>query len=153
MPDTSLPPALPTTAFARVVKAAQQQLQGAAVSPHIFRNRARVVPKDMPTAVVVRLRTARSEAAAGINSWAVWHTSVELELYARARVGMDVEDALDALLAAASAALLAEPTLGGVVAGVQLAGVDWDYDVDGEKTACATASFFVRHAAGAANLT
>lgn len=151
MPDTA-PPAVPVTAFARAVKAAQQQLQAAAVSSHIFRNRSRVVPKDMSTAVVVRLRTARSQAASGVNHWAIWNTALDVELYARARVGLDVEDALDALLASASAALLADATLGGVVAGLQLAGVDWDYDVDGEKTACATASFLVRHAAGAASL-
>lgn len=141
------------TAFARAVKAAQQQLTAAAVSPHIFRNRARVVPKDMPTAVVVRARTARSEAAAGLNRFGVWQTALDVELYARARVGVDVEDALDALLADASAALLADATLGGVIGGLQLAALDWDYDVDGEKTACATASFVMRHRAGAADLT
>lgn len=141
-----------STAFARAVKAAQQQLEVAAVSPNVFRNRARVVPKDMPTAVVVRLRTARSDAAAGVNNWSTWNTALDVELYARARVGVDVEDALDALLADASAALLADATLGRTVGGLQLAGVDWDYDVDGEKTACATASFLVRHAAGAASL-
>lgn len=142
-----------STAFARAVKAAQQQLEAAAVSPNVFRSRARVVPKDMPTAVVVRLRTARSDAAAGVNSWSTWNTALDVELYARARVGVEVEDALDALLADASAALLADATLGRTVGGLQLAGVDWDYDVDGEKTACATASFFVRHAARAVDLT
>lgn len=141
------------TAFARAVKAVEQQLQSACVSPHIFRNRARVVPKDMPTAVVVRMRTARSEAAAGVSTWTVWNSALDVEMYARARVGMDVEDAMDELLARVSDALLADPSLGGVVGGLQLAAVDWDYDVDGEKTACATASFVVRHAAGAANLT
>lgn len=142
---------VPATAFARAVKAAQAQLVAANVSPHIFRNRSRVIPKEMPTAVVVRLRTSRSEAAAGVNKWVVWQTLMDVELYARARVGVDVEDALDALLIDASAALLADATLGGVVAGLQAAGVDWDYDVDGEKTACATVSVVVHQAASSAS--
>lgn len=152
MSDT---PATPVrhTAFARAVKAAEQQLQAAGVSPHIFRNRARVVPKDMGTAVVVRMRTARSEAATGVNTWTVWNSALDVEMYARARVGMDVEDAMDELLARVSDALLADPSLGGVVGGLQLAAVDWDYDVDGEKTGCVTASFLVRQAAGTVSLT
>ncbi|QTW18187.1 hypothetical protein [Comamonas kerstersii] len=141
------------TAFARAVKAVEQQLQSACVSPHIFRNRSRVVPKDMPTAVVVRSGQAEGETPAGMGSSSQWQLVLAVECYARARVGVDVEDALDDVLVAVSDALTADRTLGGVVADVAPVGVHWEFDVDGEKTACATVTYIVQQFSAAASLT
>lgn len=140
----------PSTAFARTSAAVLLQL--GSVSPHLFRNRSRVVPAQMPTAIAVHLQAARREASAGVNAWALWQTALTVECYARSRVGLDVEDALDQLLSAAIAALEADRTLGGVVGDLQLTALDWDFDTDGEKTACATATFTVRHRTGFTNL-
>lgn len=152
MPDTTPPTPMPSTAFARAVKAAQQQLEAAGVSPHIFRNRARVVPKDMGTAVVVRARQAEGETPAGMGSSSQWQLVLALECYARARVGIDLEDALDELLLAASSAIAEDRTLGQVVADIAPVGVHWEFDVDGEKTACATVTFVVQQFTAAAFL-
>jgi len=152
MPDASTP-AVPTTAFARAVKAAQQQLEVAAVSANIFRNRSRVVPKDMATAVVLRASQAEGQTPAGMGASSQWQLVLAMECYARARVAMDVEDALDALLLAATDAITADRTLGGVVADIAPAGVHWDFDVDGEKTACATVTFIVHQFTAGASLT
>lgn len=150
MPDAT---PLPTTAFARAVKAVQLQLQAAAVSPHIFRNRASVVPRDMATAVVVRASQAEGETPAGMGASHQWQLVLALECYARARVGMDVEDVLDALLLSATDAVAADRTLGQVVADIAPAAVQWEFDVDGEKTACATVTFIVQQFTAAASLT
>lgn len=151
MTDSAMP-ALPVTAFARAVKAVQQQLEAAGVSPHIFRNRARVVPKDMATAVVVRTSQAEGQTPAGMGSSSQWQLVVAVECYARARAGLEVEDALDALLAAASGAVVADRTLSGVVADIAPVAVHWEFDVDGEKTACATVTFIVQQFTAAAFL-
>lgn len=145
-----MPEAATGTAFARTSAAVRQQLQG--VSPHIFGDRSRVVPQQMATAIAVHLQAARREPSAGINAWSLWQTSVTVECYARPRTGKDAETALDELLGAAIAALEADRTLGGVVSDLQLGALDWDFDADGEKTACATATFAVRHRTGFTNL-
>lgn len=147
MPETAV---ATVTAFARASRAVQKQLQG--VSPHIFGNRSRVVPQQMPTAIAVHLQASRREPSAGVNAWALWQTALTVECYARQRVGVEAEEAIDQLLSAAIAALEADRTLDGVVGDLQLAGLDWDFDADGEKTACATATFTVRHRTGFANL-
>lgn len=151
MPDTTTP-AVPVTAFARAVKAAQQQLEAAGVSENVFRNRARVVPRDMATAVVVRSSQAEGQTPAGMGSSSQWQLVLAMECYARARVDLDVEDALDALLLAACDVITADRTLGGVVADVAPVAVHWEFDVDGEKTACATVTFVVQQFTAAASL-
>lgn len=152
MPDIATP-AVSATAFARAVKAAQQQLAAAVVSPHIFRNRARVVPKDMATAVVLRSSQAEGQTPAGMGSSSQWQLVLAMECYARARVDVDVEDALDVLLLTATDAITADRTLGGLVADIAPVGVHWEFDVDGDKTACATVTFIVQQFTAAASLT
>lgn len=154
MPDTPVTPVPPvrSTAFARAVKAVQAQLEAAQVSQHIFRNRSRVVPKDMATAVVVRSSQAEGDTPAGMGASNQWQLMLALECYARGRVGMDVEDALDELLLGATHAITADRTLGQVVADIVPVAVHWEFDVDGEKTACATVTFIVQQFTAAASL-
>lgn len=152
MTETSAP-TVPATAFARAVKAVQQQLQAADVSPNVFRNRSRVVPKDMATAVVVRASQAEGQTPAGMGASSQWQLVLALECYARARVGADVEDTLDVLLLTATDAITADRTLGGLVADIAPVGVHWEFDVDGDKTACATVTFIVQQFTAAASLT
>lgn len=143
---------LRSTAFARAVKAVRQRLLAAAVSPHVFTNRARVVPKDMATAVVVRASQAEGQTPAGAYSSNQWQLILAVECYARARAGVELEDALDELLLATTDAIAADRNLGGVVADIVPAGVQWEFDVDGEKTACATVTFIVQQFTAAASL-
>ena len=150
-----MPESTPTgsTAFARAVKAVQLQLEGAAVSANVFRNRSRVVPRDMATAVVVRSSQAEGETPAGLGASNQWQLVLAVECYARARAGVDLEDALDALLLGVTDAVAADRTLGQVVADIAPVGVHWDFDVDGEKTGCATVTFIVQQFTAAASLT
>lgn len=149
MPDVA---PVRSTAFARAVKAVQLQLESAQVSANVFRNRSRVVPKEMPTAVVVRSSQAQGETSAGMCAGDQWQLVLAVECYARARVGVDLEDALDELLLAVTAAVAADRTLDGVVADVAPTAVHWEFDVDGEKTACATVTFIVQQFTAAASL-
>lgn len=149
MPEST---AIRVTAFARAVKAVLQQLEAAAVSVHVFRNRSRVVPRDMATAVVVRSSQAEGETPAGMGSSSQWQLVLAVECYARACAGVDMEDALDALLLGVTEAVAADRTLGQVVADIAPVGVHWDFDVDGEKTGCATVTFIVQQFTAAASL-
>ena len=51
-----------------------------------------------------------------------------------------------------TARLMADPSLGGLVGFIDPQSVDWDFDVDGAQTACATVVFAVRHATAAGAL-
>ena len=141
------------TAFAQVIAAMQSSLQQApAVSPNVFRARSRVLPEQMTTAVVVRPAQAQREAGVGQGAPALWLTGVALECYARGTASAPVDVTLDALLSDAVARLMADPSLGGLVGFIDPQSVDWDFDVDGAQTACATVVFAVRHATAAGAL-
>lgn len=140
-----------STAFARAVTAVQQLLEGAAIA-NVFRNRSRVVPRDMATAVVVRASQAEGETPAGLGSSSQWQLVLAVECYARQRAGVELEDALDALLLDVTEAVATDRTLGQVVADIAPVGVHWDFDVDGEKTGCATVTFIVQQFTAAASL-
>lgn len=138
------------SAFARVIGAMQASLQlDLPVSPNVFRTRTRVVPKQMATAVVLRPGEAEREQGVGSGTPGIWLTAVAVECYARASAGIDADEAVDALLSATVERLQVDPTLGGLVGDVSPQNVNWDFDTDGEQTACATVTFFVRHATAA----
>ena len=141
-----------STAFARAAAAAVQVLQAAAVSANVYRSRARVVPKQMPTAVVVRLVQAEGNAGVGQSALSLWGVQLAVECYARATADAPSDDVLDELLQAATTALMADASLGGVVGFIQPQAIAWDFDVDGEQTACATAHFLVQQAVRPASL-
>lgn len=141
------------TAFAQAAAAMQAALQRApAISPNVFRARARVVPEQMVTAIVVRPLRAEREGAAGRGTPALWATGLALECYARGTQSAPVDQAVDALLDSAVERLMEDPSLGGLVGFIDPRSIDWDFDVDGAQTACATVNFFVRHATRAATL-
>lgn len=143
-----------TTAFASVVGAIVAQLESATpVSQHIFRARMRVVPQQMTDAVVVRIQDAQVEPAAGQGTYGIWATSVAIECYARANASTSPDVAVDALLESVVNRLMANRSLGGLVGDLVLSGINYDFDVDGESTACATVAFSIRHATAANSVT
>lgn len=141
-----------TTAFAQVLGAMQAALQAAAaVSPNVFRARARVVPQQMATAIVVRPAQAERDASVGQGAMALWLTVVAVDCYARGSAASPVDTAVDALMGAAVQRLMQDQSLGGLVGSIDPQAVTWDFDVDGEQTACATVTFYVRHATASAS--
>lgn len=142
------------TVFAQLVGATCAALQAApAVSAQVHRARMRVLPQQWTTAVVVRPARAALEEAVGQGVASIWATQLVVDCYARAPAAQAGDLAVDALLGAVVARLLADRSLGGLVGDLGLLGIEYDFDVDGETTACATLTFQVRHASSAASIT
>ena len=139
-----------TTAFATVVGAMVAALQAApAVSAQVHRVRLRPMAQDWQTAVVVRPLGVELADAVGQGVACVWTTSVAVECYARAPSGTSADLGVDAVLQAVTTRLLADRSLGGTVGDLALGAIAYDFDTDGDATACATLTYQIRHATAA----
>lgn len=143
-----------STRFLSISKAIEAVLQkGAPVAGLVERNRSRVLASNVRTAVVVRQGLAKVDQVAGRVQAAPWLTSIQIDCYGRASADLAADEVVDALLQLVQQRLGLDLALVGAVAGLALQGIAWDFDVDGESTACATATYYVRHSASAADLT
>lgn len=143
-----------STAFASIVSAMVTQLQAApAVSAQVHRARLRPMAKEWPDAIVVRPLQTELMPADGQNVVGIWTTSVAVECYARALASVSPDVAVDSILQAVITRLLANRSLGGLVGDVIPSAITYDFDVDGETTACATITFSIRHATAANSIT
>jgi hypothetical protein len=70
-----------------------------------------------------------------------------VECYARASAGTSPDEAVDPLVQSVYARLMTDPTLGGAVNLIEAQDISFDFDVDGEQTACATLIFNLRQIA------
>ena len=141
-----------TTAFARVLGAVEAAIKQGGVQGEIFRSRVRPISRQFSSAIVLRLVVAEVEQSVGQGADSLWSVQLEVDCYVRSTPAVAADDALDELLEAVVAALMADQTLAGVVAAMRPAGVSWDFDVDAEQTACATVTFIVQQFTAAASL-
>ncbi|MCX8017683.1 MAG: hypothetical protein N2690_07285 [Rhodocyclaceae bacterium] len=129
-----------------LVTAVVAALQAApAVSSRVERVRLRALPAGTSTAVVVRPLSSEvlaSELSTGQPY--VWDTQLVVECYARAQQGTAADVAVDALVSAVYARLLADTTLGGAAVVLQPQSIAYDFDVDGESVVCASIQFIAR---------
>lgn len=143
-----------STRFLTLAKAVEALLQQAPpVAEHVERNRSRVIPAQVPTAAVVRQGQAQVDQVAGKQLHQTWLTALLVDCYGRVQGGAAADEVADGVLQAVQQRMQQDPSLGKLVGGIALQGIEWDFDVDGEATACATATFYVRHATSAADLT
>lgn len=143
-----------STHFLQVVKAVEVALKrGDPVAGLVERNRARVLASSVRTAAVVRQGHANADRAVGRLQAVPWLTSIQIDCYGRASADLAADEVVDGVLKAVHQRLGLDVTLDGIAGGLALQGIAWDFDVDGESTACATATYFVRHSASAADLT
>lgn len=127
---------------------------GTPVAAQVLRVRLRPIASSQPTAVVVRpLRAEVAEAAMSPILPISWTSEIAVECYARCGADTSPDLAVDALVEAVYARLLADPTLGGVVLALRPQGIAFDFDADGDQTACATLVFNARHRTQGATLT
>lgn len=125
---------------------------GTPVASQIARVRLRPLAATQALAVVVR--PLQSEA--GVSSMSPdlpvsWISAISVECYARTSAATTPDVAVDALVEAVYARLMADTTLGGVVLSLAPQSITWDFDADGEQTACATLVFqTLQRAQGAA---
>ena len=114
-----------------------------AVAPQISRVHLRPLAQGVGSVVIVR--PLRSDPSQRLLSGAPvsWLTAVGVECYARATPAMSPDEAVDPLVEAVYARLMADPTLGGAVVALQPEGIVYDFDADADKTVCATFTFTV----------
>lgn len=120
------------------------------VAPQIDRTRLRALKASTTTAVVVR--APQSEAttiAMQFNACMAWTTVIVIECYARAPAGTAPDVAVDAVASAAYARVMADPTLGGVLASLTPVALHYDFDADADQSVSAIFTFHARHVAGA----
>lgn len=126
---------------------------GTPVASQVARVRLRPLAAAQAQAVVVRPLSSEVSETALIPSLPVsWASAIAVECYARSNVGVAPDDAVDTLLAAVYARLMADTTLGGAVIAVQPQSINFDFDADGDQTTCATLVFNVRHRSPGATL-
>jgi hypothetical protein len=140
-----------TTLVASLVTALVGTLQAApAVASQVSRVRLRPLTVATAQAVVVRPAGAQaSEAALSSHLPVSWTSQVAVECYARCGANTTPDAAVDALLEAVYARLMADATLGGTVLSMQVDSVAYDFDFDADQTVCATLTLRARHRAGA----
>lgn len=130
------------TAVTAVVGALQA---APAVCPLVERVRLRPQAASTAQAVVVRPRQAEvQDTEMPTGHPYVWNVVIDVECYAKASPGTAPDAALDTLAAATYARLMADPTLSDAVLLLQPQGVAYDFDADGQQTACATFTFLAR---------
>lgn len=123
-----------STAFFQIVTAVVAQLQAQPpVCRSIHRARTNVFPEQEAEAVSVQWDQALP-AAGGIQGAPVdWSTRITVECYARSVVDSG-DVAVDPLLERVVARLAEDPSLGGLVEDLVLAGVEAENTAEGKKT-------------------
>lgn len=116
------------------------------VAPSITRVRLRPLSASTPQAVVVRPLQSQVAESQMLDQMPVsWAMGIAVECYARSLTSsVSPDESVDDLVAAVFARLMQDTTLGGAVLGLQPQEISYDFDVDGEQTACATLVFIAR---------
>lgn len=129
-----------STAVAAIVASLQQ---APAVAPVVSRTRLRPLGTGISLAVVVRPVDAEAgETSISPGEPVSWTVRIAVDCYARAEAGTAADEAVDPLLTAAYARLMADPTLGGAVRTLAPAGLTYEYDAESEQVVCAGFTFF-----------
>lgn len=117
-----------------------------AVSAQIYRARLRPLAAQHADAVVVRVRSSAPSPAAILGAPLDWASQIDVEIYARSSTSTAPDLALDALWAAVYARLMANSLLGGLLqTELQCTQLAYDFDIDGEHTACLVSSWQAEH--------
>lgn len=123
-----------STAFSRAVAAVIAQLKmDPPVCKSIHRARTNVFPEQEAEAVSVQWERALPGQGTINGAPIDWSTQITVELYARS-VTDSGDMAVDPLLERVAERLAADPTLGGVVSDLVLAGVEAENTAEGKKT-------------------
>jgi len=80
-----------------------------------------------------------------------WNTAFAVDCYARSTSQVAADASIDELVTSVYRRLMDDPTLGGAVVVLQPQMLSYDFDVDGEQTACATFVFLARQRTTGAN--
>jgi hypothetical protein len=133
------------TAFAQIVSAVIAALQAEpAICDRIDRARSTLVPEQAEQAVSVQWDGAMPEKATLAGAPIDWETRITVECLARSvRDSGDV--AVDDLLAAVFERLAQDPTLGGLIGDLRIAGIEAENTVEGKKTGWVRLTYIADH--------
>lgn len=121
-----------TTAHSRIVAWFVARLEAAALldGVKVFRSRQRALPQDIARALVVRKLDSQPQGTPMLGQGVTWLTIVRVEAMATGGPNAAPDEAPDELMllahAALQAALVAEPTLGGLAMAVNPPRLGWD---------------------------
>ena len=117
-----------------------------AVSAQIYRARLRPLAAQHVNALVVRVLSSTPARAAIQGGPMDWDSQIAVECYVRSATSTPPDLALDSLWAAVYARLMANSLLGGLLqAELYCTQVAYDFDVDGEHTACLVSTWQAAH--------
>ena len=123
-----------STAFFNIVSAVVAQLGAApAVCKSIHRARTNVFPDQEAEAISVQFEQAVPAQGAIAGAPIDWTTRITVECYARSVIESG-DVAVDPLLERVAGRLAADPSLGGIVGDLVLAGVEAENTAEGKKT-------------------
>jgi hypothetical protein len=134
-----------STQFSQIVGAIVTALQATpAVCPKVYRARPDSVPEQFDQAVNVQWEQGIAGFGTIHGAPIDWTTKVSVECFARSQT--DTGDvAVDPLLSAVFARLAQDTTLGGLVADLNVAGVEAENSSDGKKTGWVRLTYIAQH--------
>jgi len=132
-----------TTLVNQSVTAICAALQSApAVAASIGRVNLRPIAQASAQAVVVRpLGAVPGSVTEYAGQPLLWECSIAVECYARSTGSAAPDQSVDALLESVYARLMQDTTLSGAVLSIDPKQITYDFDADGDKSACATLVF------------
>jgi hypothetical protein len=134
-----------TTAFSQIVGAVRDALLAEPpVCQTIYRARPNVLPEQIDQAVNVQWEQTLAGLAAIRGAPIDWSTKVTVECYGRS-VQDSGDVAVDPLLEAVFDRLAQDTTLGGLVADVNIAGIEAENTAEGKKTGWVRLTYVVQH--------
>jgi hypothetical protein len=134
-----------STQFSQIVGAIVAALQSnPAVCQKVYRARPDSVPEDLDQAVNVQWEQGLAGFAAIRGAPIDWTTKISVDCYARSRT--DTGDvAVDPLLAAVFERLAEDTTLGGLIADLNVAGIEAENSTDSKKTGWVRLTYIAQH--------
>lgn len=134
-----------TTAFSKIVGAIVAALQAAPpVCTTVYRARPNIIPEQVDQAVNVQWDQTLASAGVIRGAPVDWTTKVSIDCFARSL--MDTGDvAVDPLLEAVYARLGQDPTLGGLIGDLNIAGIEAENAAEGKKTGWVRLTYIAQH--------
>lgn len=136
-----------STAFSKVVSAVIAKLADSpAVCKSINRARAHVVPEQEDEAISVQWEQALPQSGTIAYAPIDWSTRITVDCYARSGVvGTTGDVVVDPLLERVYERLAADPTLGGMVDDLVVAGIEAENTAEGKKTGWVRLTYIAQH--------
>lgn len=136
-----------STAFSAIVAAVISKLAEAPPVcdvKAIYRARSNAIPDQDVQAISVQFERSQPEVAAIALAPTDWRSVITVECFARSITGSG-DLAVDPLMEAVFARLAEDPTLGGLVGDLAIAGVEAENTAEGKKTGWARLTYVADH--------